>query len=79
MESAVLKRSVVIGTHKTSVSLEYEVLEGLKAIAKARQMTVSKLVAAIDSERQQNDKLSRAIRRHVLRYYAGELGNWAAA
>ena len=79
MKSTVVKRSVVIGTHRTSVSLEYEFWEGLKAVAKARQMSVSKLVTAIESKRQRNDNLSSAIRQHVLRYYSGESGDSVAA
>ena len=51
MKSPVVKRSIVIAGHKTSVSLEDAFWKGLKDIAGERDMTLSDLVAAIDSER----------------------------
>ena len=75
MKSTVTKRSVVVGAHKTSVSLEFEFWEGLKAVAKARQMTVSELVTAIDSERPRDVNLSSAIRMSVLSFYAMQQDN----
>jgi predicted DNA-binding ribbon-helix-helix protein len=68
MKSPVVKRSIVIAGHKTSVSLEDAFWKGLKDIATARNVTLSDLVAAIDSERQQGN-LSSAIRLFVLDYY----------
>ena len=44
MKSPVLKRSIVIGGHKTSVSLEGAFWSGLKEIARGRRMTLSALV-----------------------------------
>jgi len=68
MKSAVLKRSVVIGGHKTSVSLEDRFWGSLKAIAGERNLTLSELVATIDGERQHGN-LSSAIRLFVLDHY----------
>lgn len=68
MKSPVVKRSIVIAGHKTSVSLEDAFWRGLKDIATARDMTLSDLVAAIDSERQHGN-LSSAIRLFVLDFY----------
>jgi predicted DNA-binding ribbon-helix-helix protein len=68
MKSAVIKRSVVIGSHKTSVSLEDAFWRGLKDIAVTRRVPVRDLVATIDTERQQGN-LSSAIRLFVLDYY----------
>ena len=68
MKSAVLKRSVVIGGHKTSVSLEDRFWGSLKAIAGERNLTLSDLVATIDGERQHGN-LSSAIRLFVLDHY----------
>jgi predicted DNA-binding ribbon-helix-helix protein len=68
MKSPVVKRSIVIEGHKTSVSLEDAFWQGLKQIAAARGMTLSDLVAAIDRERKQGN-LSSAIRLYVLDYY----------
>ena len=41
MKSAVVKRSVLIGGHKTSVSLEDEFWNGLKEIAKTQHASLS--------------------------------------
>ena len=68
MKSPVIKRSIVIAGHKTSVSLEDAFWKGLKEIALSRGVTLSDLVAAIDSERQLGN-LSSAIRLFVLEFY----------
>src|SRR2546421_5806754 len=68
MQSAVLKRSIVVAGHKTSVSLEDAFWNGLKEIAGERHMTLSDLVAAIDSQRQHGN-LSSALRLFVLDFY----------
>lgn len=70
MKSPVVKRSIVIAGHKTSVSLEDAFWEALKEIAGGRRMTLSDLVATIDSARTQGN-LSSAIRLFVLDYYRG--------
>jgi predicted DNA-binding ribbon-helix-helix protein len=68
MKSPVEKRSVVVGGHKTSVSLEAEFWSGVKEIALGRKMTLSELVGEIDANRNQGN-LSSAIRLFVLDYY----------
>jgi predicted DNA-binding ribbon-helix-helix protein len=68
MKSPVVKRSIVIASHKTSVSLEDAFWKGLKDIATSRDMTLSEMVAAIDSERRHGN-LSSAIRLFVLDHY----------
>lgn len=68
MKSPVVKRSIVIAGHKTSVSLEDAFWKGLKEIAGNREMTLSDLVAAIDTERRHGN-LSSAIRLFVLDHY----------
>jgi predicted DNA-binding ribbon-helix-helix protein len=68
MKSPVIKRSIVIAGHKTSVSLEDAFWKGLKDIAGGRDMTLSELVATIDTERQHGN-LSSAIRLFVLDFY----------
>lgn len=73
MKSPVVKRSIVIAGHKTSVSLEDAFWKGLKEIAGGRDMTLSDLVASIDSERRHGN-LSSAIRLFVLDHYRGMLG-----
>jgi predicted DNA-binding ribbon-helix-helix protein len=66
------KRSVVIAGHATSVSLEVEFWEALKAIAARRQVSLNALVASVDSARQGN--LSSALRVFVLRNSQGRAG-----
>jgi predicted DNA-binding ribbon-helix-helix protein len=68
MKSPVVKRSVMVNGHKTSVSLEEGFWSGMKDIAVGRKMTLSELVAEIDTGRQQGN-LSSAIRLHVLEFY----------
>jgi len=68
MKSPVVKRSIVITGHKTSVSLEDAFWSGLKDIASSRNMTLSELVASIDVDRRQGN-LSSAIRLFVLDHY----------
>ncbi len=68
MKSPVIKRSIVVAGHKTSVSLEDAFWNGLRDIATERDMTLSDVVATIDDARHQGN-LSSAIRLHVLDYY----------
>jgi predicted DNA-binding ribbon-helix-helix protein len=70
MESQIRKRSIVIGHHKTSVSLEDKFWNSLKEIADARQQTIAGLVTAIKTAHQQ-DNLSSALRQFALDYYRG--------
>ncbi len=68
MKSPVVKRSIVVAGHKTSVSLEEAFWNGMKEISAARNMTLSELVGEIDGHRQQGN-LSSAIRLFVLDYF----------
>jgi predicted DNA-binding ribbon-helix-helix protein len=68
MKSPVVKRSIVIAGHKTSVSLEDAFWTSLKEIAGERGTTLSELVASIDTGRQHGN-LSSAIRLFVLDHY----------
>lgn len=65
MKSAIVKRSISVGGHKTSVSLEAPFWNGLKEIAERRNLTVSQIVAEIDAHRNQGN-LSSTIRLYVL-------------
>lgn len=67
-EFAVVKRSVVIGGHKTSVSLEDAFWTSLKDIAGRRGITLSRQIASIDQHRQTGN-LSSAIRLFVLDHF----------
>ncbi|HWP26354.1 MAG TPA: ribbon-helix-helix domain-containing protein [Xanthobacteraceae bacterium] len=71
MKSPVVKRSIVIAGHKTSVSLEDAFWRSLKEIATRRDMTLSDLVASIDAGRRHGN-LSSAIRLFVLDHYRSQ-------
>jgi predicted DNA-binding ribbon-helix-helix protein len=77
MKSPVVKRSIVIAGHKTSVSLEEAFWKGLKEIANSRELTLSDVVASIDTDRH-NGNLSSAIRLFVLDYYRGMIDQQGA-
>jgi predicted DNA-binding ribbon-helix-helix protein len=77
MKSPVVKRSIVIAGHKTSVSLEDAFWKGLKEIASRRDATLSELVASIDADRQHGN-LSSALRLFVLDFYRNQLSEEAA-
>ena len=68
MKSSVVKRSIVIDGHKTSVSLEDPFWTDLKKIAHDRHVTLSELVTKIDGTREQSN-LSSAIRLFVLHHF----------
>jgi predicted DNA-binding ribbon-helix-helix protein len=61
MKSAVIKHSILLHGHKTSVSLETEFWDELHQIAGHDNMLVSTLVEQIDHDRE-NVNLSSAIR-----------------
>jgi predicted DNA-binding ribbon-helix-helix protein len=67
-ESAVIKRSVVVDGHKTSVSLEDAFWSGVKDIAARRGITLSTLIGTIDTHRRTNN-LSSAVRLFVLEHF----------
>jgi predicted DNA-binding ribbon-helix-helix protein len=73
MKSLVVKRSIVIAGHKTSVSLEEAFWKALKDIAASRHQTLTDLVGTIDAERRQGN-LSSAIRLFVLDHYQAGIG-----
>ena len=65
MKSQVVKRSVVIDGHKTSISLEDAFWSSLKAIAQTQGATVAQTVTTINETRKQGN-LSSAVRLFVL-------------
>ena len=68
MKSSIVKRSIVIDGHKTSVSLEDPFWTDLKNIAHIQQATLSGLISKIDGAREQSN-LSSAIRLFVLQHF----------
>jgi predicted DNA-binding ribbon-helix-helix protein len=71
-DARIRKRSVTIGRHRTSVSLEAAFWDELLAIAGRRGLSLNALVADIDRERlrgrdlREATNLSSALRLHVL-------------
>jgi predicted DNA-binding ribbon-helix-helix protein len=78
LKSPVVKRSIVIRGHKTSVSLEDAFWNELRKIAAAREMTLSNLVASIDADRKTGN-LSSAIRLFVLGAFQDQISKAAPA
>jgi predicted DNA-binding ribbon-helix-helix protein len=70
MKSPVIKRSIVIAGHRTSVSLEDAFWKALKEIAQARHASLADLIGTIDHQRR-GGNLSSAIRVFVLDHYRG--------
>lgn len=77
MKSPIVKRSIVIDGHKTSVSLEDAFWDDLKKIARTHEATLGKLVAKIDETRDHGN-LSSAIRLFVLAHFRAQDGRTAA-
>ena len=78
LKSRVIKRSLVVGGHKTSVSLEDVFWNALRTIAHNRHIHLSQLVGAIDSERQ-HCNLSSAIRLFVFEQTCNHTDDASAA
>jgi predicted DNA-binding ribbon-helix-helix protein len=68
MKSAIVKRSVVLSGHKTSISLEEPFWTGLKDIACRRKQPLSAVIGRIDADRTFGN-LSSAVRLFVLNHY----------
>src|SRR5262249_40781302 len=74
MKSLVIKRSVVVAGHKTSVSLEDAFWKGLKEIAGEGATTLSERVGTVDAERECGN-LSSGLRVVVLDFYRTQLAD----
>jgi predicted DNA-binding ribbon-helix-helix protein len=70
---SIQKRSVIIASHRTSVSLEPEFWAALKDIAQRRDKSINELVTEIDGQRRGN--LSSALRVYVLTFLQGQLAS----
>ena len=63
--AGVVKRSLVISGHRTSISLEEAFWRALTSLASARSQSIASLVAQIDATRGESN-LSSAIRVYIL-------------
>ena len=62
-----IKKSITIKKHRTSLSLEKEFWDALKIVAKEQKCSIETLVAKIDSNRK--NTLASSIRVYLLKYY----------
>ncbi len=68
LKSAIVKRSIELNGHKTSVSLEDEFWLSLRQIAILKNVSLPALLQSIDQARE-GTNLSSAIRVYVLNHY----------
>ncbi len=62
-----IKKSLTIKKHRTSLSLEKEFWDALKIIAKEQKCSMENLVAQIDTSRKAS--LASSIRVYLLKFY----------
>jgi predicted DNA-binding ribbon-helix-helix protein len=72
--TGLVKHSVVIAGHRTSVSLEPEFWDALQTLAQRNNRSVNAEISAIDAGRG-DQNLSSAIRLAILRDYQNRLKN----
>jgi predicted DNA-binding ribbon-helix-helix protein len=72
----VKKRSIVVGCHKTSISLEDSFWSSLRQIARERVTTLSELIRTLDASRN-GGNLSSTIRVFVLDHYRNNVARTA--
>lgn len=72
--AAIVKRSLAIAGHRTSISLEDEFWQSLRRLAQDRNQSIAALVAEIDAGRGATN-LSSAIRVFVLKALMREPAN----
>ena len=73
MKSAIAKRSIVLNHHKTSISLEDDFWDCLRAIADEKKIKLTTLLLQIDKDRN-NANLSSAIRVFVFNEMRAQAG-----
>jgi predicted DNA-binding ribbon-helix-helix protein len=74
VNSTVKIRPIIIGNHRTSISLEDDFWAGLRQIARERAITASKLIGMLDAERN-GGNLSSTIRVFVLDHFRNNVAN----
>lgn len=71
MKSAIVKRSIILNGHKTSISLENEFWLCLREIVDQKKMKLSVLLRQIDNERN-HANLSSAVRVFILNHMCSQ-------
>jgi predicted DNA-binding ribbon-helix-helix protein len=69
MRSPIIKRSVSVNGHKTSISLEEPFWNEIKAIASQKNTTIKDLITDVDRDKQAEANLSSSLRVFVLRHH----------
>jgi predicted DNA-binding ribbon-helix-helix protein len=78
MKSGIAKRSIMLNKHKTSISLEDQFWDGLRAIADEKKIKLATLLLQIDNERN-SANLSSAIRVFVFNEMRAQAARAGAA
>lgn len=68
-----VKRSLTLGGHRTSVTLEDEFWQGFKEAAAEKSIGINALAMEIDAARGMETGLATAIRLYVLSHYKEKL------
>lgn len=71
MKSLIVKRSVTVGGHRTSITLEDAFWDALRVIADARDLSLAALLSEINDGRQATN-LSSHIRLFILDHYRSQ-------
>lgn len=66
MQKVVQKRSIVVGGHKTSITLEEVFWQEVRRIAVEQSLTIGQFITAVDSSRAEGSNLSSALRLAVI-------------
>ncbi|MFA6265209.1 MAG: ribbon-helix-helix domain-containing protein [Pseudolabrys sp.] len=78
MNSAIIKRSILIMGRKTSISLEDMFWHALKDIAAEQRVSTPSLLTEIDRKRGETN-FSSAVRQFVMAYYIGLVSEYRDA
>ena len=62
-----IKKSITINKHRTSISLEIEFWDSLKTIAKQKNLTIERIISDIDYNR--DSSLASSTRIFILKYF----------
>jgi predicted DNA-binding ribbon-helix-helix protein len=73
--STVVKRSLSIRGHRTSISLETPFFDELRRIAGEREIALAALIATVDETRPRETNLSSALRVFVLNELRAAIAN----
>ena len=67
MPAGLIKRSFSLAGHRTSVALEAEFWDVLDELARQKGVTLARLVASVEAERDAATALASSLRIHALR------------